>query len=90
MYQFSGQFMTFPGLSRIFDPLKSPLGPPWGRVGQICLGSNQPHNLSEYACQVGCGLTVVSEKRGGGTDTRTHACTHTHTDKGTLQLDELL
>ena len=74
-YSFSGQFMTFPGLL-IFCPLKIPLGPPGGGVGQLFLGANQSHIYPNMCGKVGRGLTVVSEK--GGTDRQT--------DKGKLQL----
>ena len=44
-----------------FDPLNHPMGPPWCRVGQICLGSNDsqinPHMRAKY----GRGPTVVPE-----------------------------
>ena len=44
----------------IFDPLKSPLAPPWGRVGQNVLGSNQSHIHPNMCAKFGCGPTGVN------------------------------
>ena len=35
----------------MFDPLKSPLAPPWGRVGQFFRLESVPYP-SEYVCQI--------------------------------------
>ena len=69
--------MKFP---RIVDPLNPhPLKPPWGGVGQICLGSNDsriyPHRRGKFRLQSDGRV----ERGGVQTDTQTHGHTHTHT-----------
>ena len=68
--------MTFPGLL-IFSPHKTPLEPPLGGVGQICLGSYDSQINTHVRAKFGRGSKVVSKNRGG---------TDCQADKRTLQL----
>ena len=53
------------------DPLRTPVGPSWGGVGQMyVLAENESHIYPNMCAKFGCGPTVVS-KKGGGTDRQT-------------------
>ena len=40
-------------------------------MGPICLGANESHIYQNMCAIFGCGLTVMSREKGGGTDTLT-------------------
>ena len=44
------------------------MGPPWSGVGYIFLAENESHIHPNMCAKFGCGLTVVSNKRGVQTD----------------------
>ena len=70
-------FWAVHGISRTFDPLKSPL--PGPGVGQICLGSNDARINPHMRAKFSCSQTVVSKKRGVQTNRQTDRHAHTHT-----------
>ena len=71
-----------PDLCELLTPRNPQLRPPWGGVGQMFLGTNDFRTNLCMRAKFGCCQTVVSKKRGEGTDRHTHM----HTHKGTRQL----